>query len=489
MADFTMPSLGADMDEGTVLEWLVHPGDAVHKGDIVAVVDTAKAAVEVETFVEGVVTELLVDVGAKVPVGTPLARIDSAGMPVAVTPAAAGGPTAPEPRRAPRRPPLPATHPEHPVTPLIRTLAAELGVDLATVTGTGARGRITRKDVSARRRGREGGCDAPGARRAHAGPAGPRGRSRPPARHAVRAPAGPRARRRPRHARRRRRRRRRPGPTRRRAARERTGIRASCRPRRPLRRTGRPPRPRPPTRPTARVVGSSGPHARGDRPADGPLEARDPALLPVHHRRPGPGARLDAGAQPRPSGRPSAWCPQRSCSRRRRSRPASTRSSTGSGSTTRSSPAAACTWEWRSPCAAAGWSPRPSTTPTRLTVDELMARVRDLVAPRPGRPAARLRDVRPDAHGDQPRRPGRGVGRRGDLPAPGRPRRLRPGRRAPVGGRRAARRSARSSRSPSPPTTVPRMASPVAGSSPPSTTLLQTPGGSYEPHPDPAAGP
>jgi pyruvate dehydrogenase E2 component (dihydrolipoamide acetyltransferase) len=57
MADFRMPSLGADMEEGTVLEWLVHPGDVVHKGDIVAVVDTAKAAVEVETFVEGVVSE------------------------------------------------------------------------------------------------------------------------------------------------------------------------------------------------------------------------------------------------------------------------------------------------------------------------------------------------------------------------------------------------------------------------------------------------
>ena len=50
-----MPSLGADMDEGTLLEWLVEPGDAVHRGDIVAVVDTAKSAVEVESFEAGVV--------------------------------------------------------------------------------------------------------------------------------------------------------------------------------------------------------------------------------------------------------------------------------------------------------------------------------------------------------------------------------------------------------------------------------------------------
>ena len=144
MADFRMPSLGADMDEGTVLEWLVHPGDEVHKGDIVAVVDTAKAAVEVETFVEGVVTELLVDVGSKVPVGTPLARI--ADHEQAVPPGTAVTPAPPE-RPVPPEPPERPTTPEHPVTPLIRTLAAELGVDLASVAGTGAHGRITRKDV------------------------------------------------------------------------------------------------------------------------------------------------------------------------------------------------------------------------------------------------------------------------------------------------------------------------------------------------------
>ena len=133
-----MPSLGADMDEGTVLEWLVHPGDRVHKGDIVAVVDTAKAAVEVETFVEGVVAELLVDEGSKVPVGTPLARIDGATTPAPPPPL----PLPVAPVTAPA-----TTRPEHPVTPLLRTLAGELGVDLDTVNGTGARGRITRKDI------------------------------------------------------------------------------------------------------------------------------------------------------------------------------------------------------------------------------------------------------------------------------------------------------------------------------------------------------
>jgi pyruvate dehydrogenase E2 component (dihydrolipoamide acetyltransferase) len=57
MGDFCMPSLGADMDEGILVEWLVKVGDSVHRGDIVAVVETPKSAVEVETFEEGTVEE------------------------------------------------------------------------------------------------------------------------------------------------------------------------------------------------------------------------------------------------------------------------------------------------------------------------------------------------------------------------------------------------------------------------------------------------
>ncbi len=60
---FRMPSLGADMDSGTVLEWLVHPGDTVHRGDLVAVVKTDKADIEVEIFEDGVIGELLVPEG------------------------------------------------------------------------------------------------------------------------------------------------------------------------------------------------------------------------------------------------------------------------------------------------------------------------------------------------------------------------------------------------------------------------------------------
>ena len=75
MGEFRMPSLGADMEAGTVLEWLVKPGDEVHRGDIVAVVDTDKADIDVEIFESGVIDELLVPVGERVPVGTPLATV------------------------------------------------------------------------------------------------------------------------------------------------------------------------------------------------------------------------------------------------------------------------------------------------------------------------------------------------------------------------------------------------------------------------------
>ena len=73
MIEFKLPSLGADMDEGTLLEWKVHPGDVVKPGQVIAVVDTAKAAIDVECWHEGTVSQLLIDIGAKVPVGTAIA--------------------------------------------------------------------------------------------------------------------------------------------------------------------------------------------------------------------------------------------------------------------------------------------------------------------------------------------------------------------------------------------------------------------------------
>jgi pyruvate dehydrogenase E2 component (dihydrolipoamide acetyltransferase) len=138
MGEFRMPSLGADMDEGTVVEWLVAEGDEVHRGDVVAVVDTDKADIEVEVFESGVVDELLVPIGAKVPVGTPLARLrapgDVARERVAPDAASIGAPVA---------------SPADLHSPVLRRLARHLGVDVAGVRGTGPDGRITRADIEA----------------------------------------------------------------------------------------------------------------------------------------------------------------------------------------------------------------------------------------------------------------------------------------------------------------------------------------------------
>ena len=68
------------MDEGTLLEWMVAPGDEVKKGQVVAVIDTAKSAIDVEVFESGVVAELMIEPGTLVPVGTPLARIEAQGL-------------------------------------------------------------------------------------------------------------------------------------------------------------------------------------------------------------------------------------------------------------------------------------------------------------------------------------------------------------------------------------------------------------------------
>ncbi len=171
-----MPALGADMDEGTVVEWLVKPGDEIHKGDVIAVIDTAKSAIDAESFCSGTVEQIAVSVGQTVPVGTVLATIAELGTerkpPAAVLPEPAAAPAAvpaeapaaevpaaaapaatrPKRRKPPvreREQPQPAApiQPERAVSPVIRHRAHELGVDLAKVAGTGRGGSVTRKDV------------------------------------------------------------------------------------------------------------------------------------------------------------------------------------------------------------------------------------------------------------------------------------------------------------------------------------------------------
>ncbi|MFD2078522.1 2-oxo acid dehydrogenase subunit E2 [Actinopolymorpha cephalotaxi] len=139
---FTMPVLGADMESGTVTEWLVGPGDTVHKGDVVAVIDTAKADIDAECLHSGVVEEILVPTGRSVPVGTPLATLRP--LPAELRERAGEGGGRPARRERGRTGKAPRGAP---TGPLVRRLAQELGVDLAQVTGTGRGGAITRADV------------------------------------------------------------------------------------------------------------------------------------------------------------------------------------------------------------------------------------------------------------------------------------------------------------------------------------------------------
>lgn len=77
--EFRMPSLGADMEAGTLVEWRAKPGDALKRGDIIAVVETQKGAIEIEVFEEGILEAQLVAPGAVLPVGAAMARISGEG--------------------------------------------------------------------------------------------------------------------------------------------------------------------------------------------------------------------------------------------------------------------------------------------------------------------------------------------------------------------------------------------------------------------------
>ncbi|MCM2321008.1 MAG: 2-oxo acid dehydrogenase subunit E2 [Pseudomonas sp.] len=155
-----MPSLGADMDAGTLLQWQVAPGDAVHRGQVVAVVDTAKAAVEIECWQEGRVFELLIQPGDKVPVGTPIATLLEAGESAETAPrtprpvvSAAPQPVQPAPGPAAATPgATPTSRPR--ITPAARRRAAELGLDASTLTGSGAQGAVSLADVESAARER-----------------------------------------------------------------------------------------------------------------------------------------------------------------------------------------------------------------------------------------------------------------------------------------------------------------------------------------------
>lgn len=154
MGIFAMPSLGADMEDGILVEWLKEPGDNVARGDIVAVVETEKGAIEIEIFEDGIIEEILVPEGRKVPVGTALATISGAagtGAPEVVEHARSDAMEVPQPAQAKPEittiPPLVYERSGVRASPAARLFAREHHVYLKDIRGTGPDGAIRLRDV------------------------------------------------------------------------------------------------------------------------------------------------------------------------------------------------------------------------------------------------------------------------------------------------------------------------------------------------------
>ena len=159
--EIKMPALSPTMEEGTLAKWLVKEGDTVKSGDLLAEIETDKATMEFEAVDEGVIGKILVAEGTdNVKVGTVIAVIAGEGEDVSSasaapapspTPAPAPAPTpaasAPTPTPAPAAQPAAASGSRVKASPLARRIAADKGVDLAGVSGSGPNGRIVKADV------------------------------------------------------------------------------------------------------------------------------------------------------------------------------------------------------------------------------------------------------------------------------------------------------------------------------------------------------
>jgi pyruvate dehydrogenase E2 component (dihydrolipoamide acetyltransferase) len=162
--DYLLPSLGADMDEGRVVEWRVAIGDTVHRGDLMAVVETEKSDIDIEIWHDGTVDAFLVPIGELIEVGTPIVRLRGSieqpeltgtpptaphTAPPVTSPTAPARPVPPPvpPHAPPAAPPPVRVGDRVPASPLARRLSAELGLDLATITGSGPGGAVVEADV------------------------------------------------------------------------------------------------------------------------------------------------------------------------------------------------------------------------------------------------------------------------------------------------------------------------------------------------------
>jgi pyruvate dehydrogenase E2 component (dihydrolipoamide acetyltransferase) len=162
MADVTMPRLSDTMEEGTIASWLKRPGEQISKGEVIAQIETDKATMDLTAFETGTLQEILAPEGSTVPIGQPVARIGSGAPAASSRPAASSvpSPSAPPRAEAPGQP-EPTQQPQAEngavaradgktrASPVARHLAAEHGLDLAAVSGSGPQGRVIRADVEA----------------------------------------------------------------------------------------------------------------------------------------------------------------------------------------------------------------------------------------------------------------------------------------------------------------------------------------------------
>src|SRR6201987_5384999 len=169
--DIVMPQMGESIFEGTITKWLKKPGDKVERDEPLFEISTDKVDAEIPSPSAGVLKEIKVKEGQTVPINTVVATIDAAGAAAsapAPPPAPALKAEAPTPAPAASKPgPVPVPSPQPPAqpalaasapsregarihsSPLVRRMAKEHGIDLTTVPGTGAGGRISKQDIEA----------------------------------------------------------------------------------------------------------------------------------------------------------------------------------------------------------------------------------------------------------------------------------------------------------------------------------------------------
>ncbi len=151
MAEFLMPTLGADMTDGTLVQWKKKEGDRITKGEIIAEVDTEKAAIDVESHTTGIIERLITRPGDKIPVGTVMAIIREEGRPTTTvaSPRTIATPPAslPPAHRTENGAVVPSQAGRLRISPAARKLATERGIDASRLEGTGPEGAITLEDI------------------------------------------------------------------------------------------------------------------------------------------------------------------------------------------------------------------------------------------------------------------------------------------------------------------------------------------------------